>query len=131
MNTNDDFPTTKRTDVGYKRPPVEHQYKPGQKQPPRKKHAQKPQSTTQCLTKIMGEERRLKRGKRARWYTNASLVLEVAFQLAEEGNSTVSRALADYLMAADKPDAVDNEPRIEHDRDGPSGISRYLERRRI
>lgn len=131
MNTNDDCPTPKRTDVGYKRPPKEHQFKKGQKPPPRKKRAQEPESFSRCLSKILGEEKRLKRGNGARWYTNGFLVLEVAFQLAENGNSTVSRALADYLMAQDRSDSVDDQLRIEHHRDGPTGIFNYTVRHRI
>ena len=64
-----------------------------------------PQSITQTLTKILAEERRLERGNKARWYSNAELVIEVAFQLAENGNSSVMRALTDYLLASDKPEA--------------------------
>ena len=124
-------PTAKRTDVGYGRPPIEHQFKAGQKPPPRKKCARKPPSVRQSLTRILGEERRLMIGKKAGWYTNAFLLIEVAFQLAEKGNSTVSRALADYLMACDAPEAFSDEPKIEYDRDGPGGVFNYTRRVRI
>lgn len=121
----------KRTDVGYKRPPVEHQFKPGQQPPPRKQREKKDLGTAQMLTKILAEKRRLVRSKKARWYSNAELIIEVAFQLAEKGNSTVTRALADYLIASDKPEAYSDEPRIEFDPDGPSGVFHHTRRVRV
>ena len=124
-------PTTKRTDVGYKRPPIEHQFKAGQKPPPRKKRADKPESMTQSLTRILREERRLKRGKKVVWLTNATLLVEVAFQLAEGSNSAVARALTGYLMAGDKPEVYGEQGRIEYDPDGKSGAFHYIVRRKV
>ena len=98
----------KRTDVGYKRPPVEHQFKPGQKPPPRKKRADKPQSRTALLVSILGEVQRVEIGGKVRWCTKAQLLLMVAFQLAEKGSPTLSRALLDYLMV-DEPPVEENE----------------------
>ena len=130
-NKNEGGPTPKRTDVGYKRPPVEHQFKPGQTPPRRKKRANKPESATQCLARILGEERRLKRGGKAVWRTNASLLVEIAFQLAEGGNAAVSRALTDYMMADDEPEQFSDQPRIEYDPEGVSGVFDYTVRRRV
>lgn len=124
-------PGAKRNDVGYKRPPVEHQFKPGQKPPPRKKHVQKPATVFQLLAKILSEERRLKRGTKAGWYTNAFLLIEVAFQLAEKGNSAVSRLLAEYMIAGDKPEALSDQPELVHDPDGEAGVRTYVVRRRL
>lgn len=124
-------PTPKRTDVGYKRPPIEHQFKPGQAPPPRKRRTAKPESATQCLARILREERRLKIGGKAFWHTNASLLVEVAFRLAEEGNASVSRALADYMMAGDKPEQSSDQGRIEYDPDGKSGVVHYKVRRKL
>lgn len=118
----------KRTDVGYKRPPVEHQFKVGQKPPLRKQRAVKPLSTTKLLAKILGEERRVKRGAEVRWHSNAYLLIEVAFQLAEEENSTVARALAEYLMAGDQPEVPNDQPVVEADPDGPTGVFHYIRR---
>lgn len=131
MDENDQAPTTKRTDVGYKRPPREHQFKAGQKPPPRKRRANKPQSNAQVLAMILGEERRLTQGKKARWFTNGELVMEVAFQLAENDNSTVARALADYLLASDKPEVVDDMPLLEYEPEGPTDIFHYIRRVKI
>lgn len=130
----DDFqgpPATKRTDVGYKRPPVEHQFKPGQKPPRRKPRAEKPQSSMQLLAKILAEERRLERGNKASWYCNGYLVLEVAFQLAEQENSTVARALTEYLIASDPPAVSDDRSLLELDPGGPGGVFTYVRRYKI
>ena len=124
-------PAAKRTDVGYKRPPVEHQFKPGQKPPRRKPRAEKPKSFTQLLAKILAEQRRLKRGNKASWYSNGYLLLEVAFQLAEEGNSTVARALTEYLIAGDPPAISDDQPLLELDPSGPGGVFTYVRRYKI
>lgn len=121
-------PAAKRTNVGYKRPPVEHQFKLGQKPPPRKRRVEKPQSPRNLLATILAEERRLKRGTKVGWYSNAHLLIEVAFQLAEEGNSTVARALAEYLMAGDQPEVRDDQPLVEVDPDGPDGVFNYKRR---
>jgi hypothetical protein len=93
----------KRTDVGYKRPPVETQFKKGQKPPPRKKSVPKPLSTREILTKVLREERRVTRNGKAAWVTNAELLMEIAFQLAEKGNASLSRALTGALIAMEKP----------------------------
>ncbi len=130
-NENEGGPTPKRTDVGYKRPPIEHQFKPGHTRGRRKKRADKQESATQCLARILGEERRLKRGGKTVWCTNANLVVEIAFQLAEGGNAAVSRALADYMMAGDEPDQASDRSRTEYDPDGVSGVFNYTLRRRI
>lgn len=132
MDKEDDGgPAGKRLDVGYKRPPVEHRFKAGQTPPPRKKRIVEPESTTRCLLRILREERRLIRGKNVVWLTNATLLVEIAFQLAEKGNATVSRALTSYLMANDEPEQFDDQIRIEMDPDGPSGTFSYIVRRKV
>lgn len=98
--------------VGYKRPPVEYQFKPGQKPPPRKKRAETPHTRTQLLVKILQEEQRVQMSGKARWCTKAELLLMVAFQLAEKGSPTVSRALLDYLMVDELP-AADDETWVQ------------------
>ncbi len=130
-NENDGHPTAKRTDVGYKRPPVEHQFKAGQKPPPRKKRALVKVSTSQSLARILAEERRITIGKKASWLPTGHLLIEVAFQLAEKGNSAVARALADYLLAGDGPEPSSNETIVEYDRDGPGGVFHYTQRVKV
>lgn len=93
----------KRTGVGYKRPPAEHQFKPGQKPPARKKKPEQPQSRADLLMRILQETQRVEIGGKPRWCTKAQLLLMVAFQLAEKGSPTPSRALLDYLMVDEPP----------------------------
>ena len=110
MMSNDNLPVgPKRTDVGYKRPPAEHQFKLGQKPPPRKKRVIASPSRTQLLMKILNEEQRVQIDGRPRWCTNAELVLMVAFQLAENGNATIARLLIDNLWTDEVP-VSENEP---------------------
>ena len=112
MDTKPTRSGSKRTDVGYKRPPVEHQFKPGQKPPPRKKRPRPPQSRTELLMEILKEEQRVEIGGKVRWCTKAQLLLLVAFQLAEKGSPTVTRALLDALMLDQLP-VSENEPWFE------------------
>ena len=121
----------KRNDVGYKRPPVEHQFKPGQKPPPRRRKAEKAQSNTQLFARILAEERRLERGNKAIWCSTGSLVLEIAFQVAEKGNPTVMRALTDCLIASDPPIVIDDQPLLELDPSGPCGVFTHVRRKKI
>ncbi len=130
-NENDEHPTDKRTDVGYKRPPVEHQFKAGQKPPPRNKRALVRVSASQSLARILAEERRIMIGKKVRWLPNGHLVIELAFQLAEKGNSAVQRALVGYLLAADGPETSSNETIEEYDPDGECGVFHYTQRVKI
>ena len=119
-------PRAKRTDVGYKRPPIEHQFKPGHKPPPSKKGRPHQKTVTQTLMMILREEQRIEINGKPRWITNGALLIEVAFQLAEKSNPTLSRALVDYLMASEKPPRVNDEPLIEIDPDGElSGVFHY------
>ena len=67
---------------------------------------------------ILKEEVRLMRDGAPYWFTNAALVIEKAFQLAEKGNPTLSRAMLDYLMAGEKPSNPSDEPVIIWDPDG-------------
>lgn len=102
-------PCAKRKDVGYKRPPREHQFKPGQKPPPRKKKPT-PRNVTQTLEIILREERRLDRGGKPQWITVGAMLVEKAYQLAEQGNPTLSRALVDYLMSKETAPSPNQEP---------------------
>ena len=121
----------KRTDVGYKRPPVEHQFKAGQKQPPRKNVLSNQRRASDCLASILAEEIRVMRDGKPEWRTNGSLILEVAFRMAEEGSTTVLRALTDHLIASDPPEIVSDQPRIEFDPDGESGVKTCVIRRKV
>lgn len=117
-------PCSKRKDVGYKRPPPEHRFKPGQKPPPRKKLRQA--NFTETLTMILREENRLENGGKPRWMTTAALLVEKAYQLAEQGNPTLSRALVDYLAVSVEAPIPSDEPVILWDPDSDfSGTYHY------
>ena len=104
--------TGKRIDVGYKRPPVEHQFKPGNKPRPRKKRSTKRPSDLELVIKLLNEQQRVEIGGKVRWCTKARLLIMVAFKLAEKGNPTLSRALTDLLLK-DVASAEANEPWLQ------------------
>lgn len=118
----------KRTDVGYKRPPIEHQFKPGHKPAARKKKSA-PATVTQALMKILSEETRIERNGKPEWVTNAVLLVDVAFQLAEQGNPTLSRTLLDYLVASEKSAKPIDEPIILLDPDSDYHGVQHINRR--
>lgn len=124
----DDPTCTKRSDVGYRRPPVEHQYKPGQK-PPARKPKPTPLTVTETLEMILREEKRIERNGKVQWITNAELLGEVAFQLAEKGNEALSRALLDCLMASEKPPTLSDEPTILWEPDSDFSGTRHFKRK--
>ena len=124
-------PVRRRTDVGYKRPPVEHQFKTGQTPPPRKRNVDSPLTGPRLLAKILAEERRFMRGKRVIWTTNGALLVEIAFQLSEAGSRAARRALAALLLAKEEPHATVEEPRMELDPDGPGGVFYYARRVKV
>jgi len=106
-------PPIKRTDVGYKRPPREHQFKKGNKPKPRKAKP-KPDifNPVELLRDLLAEERHYHTGKKVSRATTAELIARVAMELAEAGNATMA-GLAFELNLLGLKSAVnaDNEPR--------------------
>ena len=100
----------KRTDVGYKRPPPEHQFKKGHKPKPRKPKAKQPESTAELLRRVLHEERRVAMGKQVKWMPAAEILINKAFELAEKGNATMRRRLMELQMRTDKPVEEGAEP---------------------
>jgi hypothetical protein len=94
----------KRSDVGYKRPPVETRFQKGQKPPPRKKKVQAGISAKEVLWKVLQERRRVIIEGKAVWLTNAELICRRAFLEAERGSPVLGRLLNQLLMQADEPD---------------------------
>lgn len=93
---------SKRTDVGYKRPPVEHRFKKGQKPPPRKAKATSAKlSPIEILWQILKESRPVSRKGKRVWISNTALILHKAFEHAERGNPTMQRAVTGLLLALD------------------------------
>lgn len=110
-----------RNDVGYKRPPKEHQFKPGQKPPPRKKRKQpvEGEMPSDILWKLLHEQRRIASGGKVTWISGAELIFRRAFTLAEEGNATMGRLVVELVLAGEK--APEEAPeRFVFDPDGPN-----------
>lgn len=90
----------KRQDVGYKRPPPEHRFKPGQKPPPRKKKAVPDEvPISEILRKVLHEPRRATIDGKVKWVSSAELVIRKAYQEAEKGKEMLRRELARLLLS--------------------------------
>lgn len=95
--------STKRTDVGYKRPPAEHQFTKENQPPPRKKKvADFDHSALDLLNKILAEPQRVIVNGAVVWMSNAEAIVRKAVQLVEAGNRTLKRPIDDLLMAVNK-----------------------------
>jgi len=113
----------KRSDVGYKRPPREHQFKKGEKPPPRKKKeaiGQVPMSET--FRKILDESRRVVLGDKVRWLTVADLVMTRAWQEAEKGSVTLRRALLRLVLGSEGP-GPEQAPLVVTDPSAPASAT--------
>ena len=94
----------KRTDVGYKRPPREHQFKKGEKPPPRKKKDPlREVPTSETFRKILDEPRRVDLDDKVRWLTVADLVIRRAWHEAEKGSVTLRRAILRLVLSSEGP----------------------------
>jgi hypothetical protein len=97
----------KRSDVGYKRPPWEHQFTKENQPPPRKKKdALREIPMSETLRKVLDEPRRVVVGGKARWVTSADLVLMRAWQEAEKGSASLSREMMRLSLSAEVPAPV-------------------------
>ncbi len=113
----------KRSDVGYKRPPREHQFKKGQKPPPRKKKdtlREVPMSET--LRKVLDEERRVVLAGKVRWVTCADLVIMRAWQEAEKGSATLRREMLRLSLSSEAP-APEQAPLVVTDSSAPASAT--------
>lgn len=90
----------KRTDVGYKRPPVETRFKKGQKPPPRKKKNDAPQRVEDIFWAVLQESRRVVIDGKVCWISNAELITRRAFIESEKGSSTLQRLLSQLLLSS-------------------------------
>ena len=111
----------KRADVGYRRPPREHQFKKGHKPPPRKKKGQAAEvRMDQILRKVLHEPRRILISGKPKWVSGAELVILQAYQQAEKGNRMLRRELAKLLLSLDArashdgPEVVTDPSAPEH-----------------
>ena len=99
-----DVPTTtgKRSDVGYKRPPPEYQFKKNEKPPPRKKkEAPREVPMSEAFRKVLEEERRVEIGGKPQWLTAADLVMKRAWQEAEKGSPTLRREIVRLMLSCE------------------------------
>ena len=122
----------KRRDVGYGRPPVEHQFKPGQKPPPRKAKAKKEpfKSPLAALWKVLQEQRRIVVNGKAIWLSNAELILRTGFELAEkDDNATISRLVADLMLVGEDPQQLESAHQTVFDEDAVAGSMTYVVRK--
>ena len=113
----------KRSDVGYKRPPREHQFKKGEKPPPRKKKeaiGQVPMSET--FRKILDEPRRVIVGDKVRWLTVADLVMMRAWQEAEKGSATLRREIVRLSLSSEGP-GLEQAPLVVTDPSAPASAT--------
>ena len=94
----------KRTDVGYGRPPREHQFKKDEKPPPRKKKDPlREVPTSETFRKILDEPRRVVEDDKVRWLTVADLVMKRAWHEAEKGSATLRRLILRLVLSSEGP----------------------------
>lgn len=113
----------KRSDVGYKRPPWEHQFTKENQPPPRKKKdplREVPMSET--LRKVLDEPRRVVVGGKVRWVTSADLVLMRAWQEAEKGSACLSREMMRLSLSAEVP-VPEQAPLVVTDYSAPASAT--------
>lgn len=87
--------------VGYKRPPIEHQFKEGQKPPPRKKKRGPSQSPRKLLARLLAETRRARLGGKIVWRSAGELVVHKAFEVAER-SPKIDRLLVELQFQAER-----------------------------
>ena len=113
----------KRSDVGYKRPPWEHQFTKENQPPPRKKKdtlREVPMSET--LRKVLDEERRVVVAGKVRWVTCADLVMMRAWQEAEKGSATLRREMLRLSLSAEVP-VPEQAPLVVTDYSAPASAT--------
>lgn len=101
MSSESDDPPLKRTDVGYKRPPIETRFKKGQKPPPRKKKTTPSFDAKELLWMILQERRRVVIEGKAVWLTNAELIGRRAFIEAEKGSPVLLRLVNQFILSVE------------------------------
>ncbi len=125
----DECQRPKRSDVGYGRPPPEHQFKRGQKPHPRKRRRKEKESAQTVLWRILRETRRVEINGEIRWLPTSEVIIRKAYMLSDQGFPTIQRILTAIALAI-----VDQQeetlPRIETNPDSADAAIR-IERRRL
>ncbi len=115
----------KRSDVGYKRPPREHQFKNGEKPPPRKKkEVFRAAPMTETMRKVLGEERRVVHAGKVRWLTAADLVIRRAWLEAEKGSPALRREIFRLSLSFEAP-VPELTPLVVTDRSASAGATEF------
>jgi hypothetical protein len=107
--SHEDAGPPKRSDVGYKRPPVEHQFKPGNK--PKRRKAKPPPaepSMGELLWTILQEDVQTVSGRRVIWMSKAEAVYRKAHELADRNNPAMRRLIMDLMLRTESPDEQDS-----------------------
>lgn len=112
----------KRSDVGYKRPPWEHQFTEENQPPPRKKDPLREVPMSETLRKVLDEPRRVVQNGKVRWLTSADLVLMRAWQEAEKGSASLSREMMRLSLSAEVP-APEQAPLVVTDPSAPANAT--------
>lgn len=123
----------RRGDVGYCRPPVEHQFKSGQKPPPRRAKAKKKPSKSplDAFWKVLHEQRRIIVNGKAVWMSNAELIVRKGFEFAEkDDNPTISNLVADLMLAGEDAQELTTPNQTIFDPNATPGSTTYRVRTR-
>lgn len=110
-----------RTDVGYGRPPKEHQFKKGQPRPPRKAKAEKPPKVviSEILRELLQERRRMVMDGEVKWPRTAEVLIRKAYQEAHKGDAVLLRDVMQLLFAMETEPGEPHLP-VVCDPDGDS-----------
>lgn len=119
----------KRSDVGYGRPPVEYQFKKGQKPPPRKRRKALDETAQAVLWRILKEQKRVEINGEVRWLPASEIIIRKAYMLSDEGKPTIQRLLT-AIALANVEEEGEAHPRIEISSD-PRDPDVRTERRRL
>lgn len=115
----------KRTDVGYKRPPSEHQFtKKNQPARRKKKDPLREVPMSETLRKVLNEPRRVVQNGKVRWLTTADLVLTRAWQEGEKGSVSLSREMMRLSLSAEVP-APEKAPLVVTDPSAPANATGF------
>ena len=115
---------TESSKVGYKRPPREHQFKKGQKPPPRKPKNTDVEDSVSMFWRVLQEPRRVRLHGKECWRGTTELLVRRAFLEAEKGSSTLQRFLNENMLS-DAPVPEQPYELIVEDLDGSQIYPQY------
>jgi hypothetical protein len=104
--------------VGYMRPPRQHQFRKGQKPPPRKKREMGREDAHELFWRVLQEPRRVLIDGKPVWASATELIVRLAYSEAEKGSPTLQRLVNQMLLEDDSP-AAQEMPEIIVEPDHP------------